>query len=559
MEAHSRRPSFKNEFMPPPDPPSQSTDRLSDKALMALPFIGMFVGVDELVPTKAIYAVYDPSNCGITYLHVDGTFAVARHICFTKQFKDPSIPLHRSQRAYLPELMARSALHYRQINRRDFFSADIVLKFPTQSSAKASLTYVEDLVMGSCLALTSFDATPNGPDRAPPHIDLEDKPIWDFNTTDFQAVTVPRDEVFHSKYGEFKWQYPTVGINVVDFQLAAFCLAGMLKQRLVSFLYEGQNDRRYFVRNQTPVKEPALVAPLRTAKGWTVDCFLARFGKFQKVYTKGTYAQIPNPINWLESEMENETRLERQKVPWSIELGRKDDSVAPRPPRLDDIVSKSEEGGFVPGHMVSRSRAINEQNRHNNALGHQAGRGFFANKPKTFAPIAGQKRKCSNGQGSSQNPTIIHDSDELEEEQLRIVNHNTKIESCEVEVEDIYNDSDSERKRKKKLRRKSQSRKTKSLVPGADFLFASPGRTLRDEELTFSLGSVANSQQETPQSLRSGNPSSQVYPKSQVDIGGSDSEEEARRAWKENKGSPKSGDYWQDLGYKYESSKVTER
>ena len=101
----------------------------------------------------------------------------------------------------------------------------------------------------------------------------------------------------------------------------------MVKQGLVNFLYEGQNDHRYFVKNQTPVKEPALVTPLRTARGWTVDCFLARFEKFQDVYTKAGYAQLPNPINWLEAEMANEEQLKRKKEPWSIEPSMKGDSV----------------------------------------------------------------------------------------------------------------------------------------------------------------------------------------------------------------------------------------
>lgn len=142
---------------------------------MALPFIGMFVGADELVPTKAIYAIYDPSNCGIAYIRGDGTFAVARQICFTRQFKDASSPLHRSQRTHLPELMTRSALHYGQINSKNYLPAEILTKFPTQSSVKASLTYVNDLIMNSCPALTNFDATPKGTDRTPPpHIDLEE-------------------------------------------------------------------------------------------------------------------------------------------------------------------------------------------------------------------------------------------------------------------------------------------------------------------------------------------------------------------------------------------------
>ncbi|KAK0109569.1 hypothetical protein ONS95_002255 [Cadophora gregata] len=606
MDSHSERPSFKGEFMLPSGPLSQSIDRLCERALMALPFVGMFVGVDELVPIKAIYAIYDPSNCGIAYVRGDGTFAVASRICFTKQFKDSCIPLFRSQRTYLPELMARSALYYRQVNSKEVFPAQILVKFPTQSSVKASLTYIGDLVMDSCPALSNFDATPKGPDLAPPHVVLEDKPTWDFNTAGFQAITAPGDDIVDSKYIDFKRQYPTVRINSVDFQHAAFCLAGLLKQGMISFLHEGQNDRRFFVGNQTPVKHPAFVTPLRTARGWTVDCFLARFERFQDIYTTETYAQIPNPVNWLEAEMANEARLERWNVPWSIESDKKDDSVvswellkvmpfrtrgdskeypkslipkAPRPLRLNDIVTKSgklrkskyakkerkerqradqaagrgsyapvdlaEEAGFIPGHMVSSPKAIRGRDRLNHNTGYQVGQASHINRPEIKAPVAGQKRKHNNGQGSFQNPAVLSDSDEPEEIQEKPVEHNHNV---EVEIEDVGSDSSSGKHRKKKSRRKSQSRKTKTFVPGADVLFASPGRTLRDvEELGIRMGSAASSPQEILQSFRRGCDTSRAHPKFQLDVPESDGDHETYRIGKERNGSRKSAQQF-DIG-----------
>jgi len=84
---------------------------LNDKALMALPFIAMIVGVDELTPTKAIYAIYDPSNAGLAYVRGDGTFAASEQICFRRDFKNSSMPLNLSQRMHLEELMGRSAIH----------------------------------------------------------------------------------------------------------------------------------------------------------------------------------------------------------------------------------------------------------------------------------------------------------------------------------------------------------------------------------------------------------------------------------------------------------------
>ncbi|KAL2068685.1 hypothetical protein VTL71DRAFT_15023 [Oculimacula yallundae] len=518
MEAISRdkdklKPTFLGDYLPSRGPASQSSDRLSDQALMALPLIGMFVGVDELIPTKAVYAVYDPNNCGITYVRGDGTFATARQICFTRQYKDSSIPHHRSQRTYLPELMARSAMQYHRTNTGGVVSADNM--FPTMSSVKASLTYLGGLKMDSCPALTTtLDLTPKGPGRVPPHMSLEGHPKWDFNTGGFQAFALPGYNIVGAKYEEFAQKYTTVHVTLPDFQQGIFCLAGLLKVDLVEFLQEGQNDRRYFVKNLTPPKPAEFVTPRRTCSGWTVDCFLARFAKYHAIYcTDNTFAQIPNPINWLEAEMDSEALLERKQQPWEISVSGKDDSVIsweelktfdlqtrgdsktypksiiPKTPRtllVKDIVSKSgklRESKYAKKQREAEEKASEDARRGNGSTlidltegdgfvsGHMGrdpdsdrfGRGIRSDigrlRPNRVISeseyrartyVAGQKRRLSGDRGSSQSSTIILDDDEDDNgSDLPVRNKKPKHHNVQDEDQDPANDSGSERRRRK--------------------------------------------------------------------------------------------------------------
>ncbi|KAL5317797.1 hypothetical protein ACEPPN_014897 [Leptodophora sp. 'Broadleaf-Isolate-01'] len=582
MEPPTNAPTFKGEFLASllsidlgklltsvqssPRPASQSLDRLSEQALMALPFIGMFVGVDELVPTKAVYAVYDSNNCGITYVHGDGTFAVARQVCFTKQFKDPSIPLHRSQHTYLPELMARSAMHYHRTNSRDKYPANILAKFQTQSSVKASLTYLANHVPDSRPALITFDSSTEGPDQAPPHMILEDKPVWNFNTGGFQAYAAPGNDIIVTKYEEFQKKYPGVSTTVADFQHAAFCLAGMLKAGFVNFLYEGQNDRRYFVKSITPPQEAKLVDPLRTPQDDDI------------------YAKIPNPINWLEAEMDNEARQKIVKRPWKIDIDSEEDSVvswellkvmrfktegdsreypkslipkASRPLTVDDLISKkgkfreskyakkenaakkaglgnytsidlTEEDGFVHGHMGGHIRGIHRVNH-----APRVNCGGPVDKFRASTPATGQKRRHSNRYASSHNQVVIIDDDDDEMGHAHVKAIKPKLENYDNESDGIYDDSGSERHRRKKAHRKTQSQRGKSPVPVAYSLFASPGRTLREqEELAIRLSSAANSQQDNPRSFRNETSAHRNLQNSQVGAPESDSEHETQVAAK---------------------------
>lgn len=92
---------------------------------MTLPFIGLFVGVDEIVPTKAIYVLYDPVNAGLAYVCGDGTFAIPRQIFFTRLFKGLSMLLYKSQRVHLIELMGRSGLKVRPPANSKPYTLDI--------------------------------------------------------------------------------------------------------------------------------------------------------------------------------------------------------------------------------------------------------------------------------------------------------------------------------------------------------------------------------------------------------------------------------------------------
>ena len=61
---------------------------LNDEALMALPFIGALVGVDQYCPTKAVYDIYDISITSLRFVHGDGIFISSEQVSFMKAFKN---------------------------------------------------------------------------------------------------------------------------------------------------------------------------------------------------------------------------------------------------------------------------------------------------------------------------------------------------------------------------------------------------------------------------------------------------------------------------------------
>ena len=90
---------------PSPDVPT----RLSTSALLALPYISLWVGIDACTPTKAVYALYDPEIACLRFVHGDGTFVSPERVCFKSTFKDRVPNLNRNQRLYFMELITRSA------------------------------------------------------------------------------------------------------------------------------------------------------------------------------------------------------------------------------------------------------------------------------------------------------------------------------------------------------------------------------------------------------------------------------------------------------------------
>jgi hypothetical protein len=139
-----------------------------------------------------------------------------------------------------------------------------------------------------------------------PCIPLTAGPTWDFSTDGFQAFATQEMEAeITGLYRKYRSKYHS-SILPNDFQHALFCLAGLMKMKLISFVLEGQNNPKFFIPNGvTPPLPPRLLKPRRTSGDWTVDCFIARFGKFEMMF-RSDYERWPNPILWLEAEMDRE-------------------------------------------------------------------------------------------------------------------------------------------------------------------------------------------------------------------------------------------------------------
>jgi hypothetical protein len=280
---------------------------------MTLPFIGIRVGIDEITPTKAIYAIYDPELDILRFVHGDGLIVVPDQVCFLKSFRG-----NNGQRLHLTELKNRCASHIRQIHSEGpddvEYAAEARNQFPTKSSVTASLTFTSDLRPYSCPALT-----PLPPGYLNQHVKAKANnfmsrisllcgPKYDFNPHGFQGrISREQADLFKELHSEFNRAYKS-NISFFDFQHAAFCLSGLKKAGLVHFLYEGQNDPKYFVDGQTPPLPPIPCVPLETTTGWTVDCFLSRFRMYENLFDNCHYQRLPNPVLWLEAQLEEEER-----------------------------------------------------------------------------------------------------------------------------------------------------------------------------------------------------------------------------------------------------------
>jgi hypothetical protein len=170
-------------------------------------------------------------------------------------------------------------------------------------------------------------------DQAMPCIPLTDGPTWGFSPRDFQAFATQEMEVeFANLYREYCSKYGSK-ILPIDFQHALFCVAGLMKADLIPFVFVGQNDPKFFHQGVTPPLPPKLLIPRRTASDWTVDCFVARFAKFEKMFNGG-FECWPNPIAWLEAEMNYEESRGRAVRPWKL-IFEKGEKQAKEPPVID--------------------------------------------------------------------------------------------------------------------------------------------------------------------------------------------------------------------------------
>lgn len=288
---------------------------LNHHALMALPFIGLRVGIDEMTPTKAVYAIYDGELNSLRFVHGDGSIVIPDQVCFLKEFKSGTS--NNSQLLYSSELKKRSAEHFKQLtSNEDYairYTAKARNKFPTKSSVTAFLTFVSDLELNSCPALTPLpsDYLTQWDNNEPTLcISLVHSPKYDFSTQGFQGrVSIAQEAGFRELHVDFTHEYKST-ISYLDFQHAAFCLKGLKEEELVHFLQEGQNNPKYFVDGLTPPLAPRRCVPLQTTTGWTVDFFIARFRFYESVYGEGEYQRLPNPVAWLEAELEEEKRCE---------------------------------------------------------------------------------------------------------------------------------------------------------------------------------------------------------------------------------------------------------
>lgn len=196
-----------------------------------------------------------------------------------------------------------------------------------------------DIKKGSCPALVDLPpreaprSSEELRDQAMPCIPLTSGPTYDFSPGGFQAFATQDMKLkFTELYRAYCSQYHAA-IPPFDFQHALFCLSGLMKAELVQFVLEGQNDPKYFLKGSTPPLPPKLLKPRHTSRDWTVDCFVARFGRFENIFS-GDFERWPNPIAWLEAEMDRE-EFQNQIIKPGRSVVEKGEKVPEEPPVID--------------------------------------------------------------------------------------------------------------------------------------------------------------------------------------------------------------------------------
>lgn len=197
--------------------------------------------------------------------------------------------------------------------------------FPDSGHDQEYSAYVGDLKFGSCPALESCknDECGDAWETPPPeYFPIASAPQWNFDPNGFQASVSGDCHDFDVKYLQFCTKYRHLNISPLDFQHAAFCLVGLEMAGLISFSFVGTNNVKYFKNGLTPPMAPKLVTPLKSYQNWTVDCFLARFNKYQRTFQIGDdpiYERFPNPVLWLEAKMEYEEATGKISIPRKIQ------------------------------------------------------------------------------------------------------------------------------------------------------------------------------------------------------------------------------------------------
>ena len=269
------------------------------------------------MPTKAVYAIYDPETAGLRFVRGDGSFITSDQICFLLTFKGKDRSnLHGRERIHMIELIRLSTGYEHMLRAMPDKISELRDMFPTRRSVRAKLTFVGDGddLTGLCPALTPLTIhTPSGldegiKDRGIPCFKIHADPQWDFSLTlTTQArLTRPHEDMLRPKHDAFIAKYGSK-ITYMDFKQGLFVLAGLVKAGFSSRALESD--------------------------AWTADDFVARYAKLEKFCESLQLRDHPNPINWLEAELMNELRLEQQAnggsrlKPWKGMIG--DVEIAP--------------------------------------------------------------------------------------------------------------------------------------------------------------------------------------------------------------------------------------
>jgi hypothetical protein len=205
-------------------------------ALLALPFISVFVGIDDLHPTKAVYALYDASTSSLRFTHGDGTLLPPEQVCFRKTFQSGGRQIGTSQRVYFMELLRRSTKYYQLWHSPNNapFIASCRKHFPDVGAVRFALEYYSDLRFGPgepCPALSALslpEKTGVYRDQGVSCVTLGVSPVWNFDPKlGFQPlVHRQREAELRDKHELFMKAFAG-RITWEDFQKAAFCLAGL--------------------------------------------------------------------------------------------------------------------------------------------------------------------------------------------------------------------------------------------------------------------------------------------------------------------------------------------